>query len=88
MEEEQRGESANDVTSPIIVDLGKQRRRRIKRLMKGKGRLWDEVADVLEEVQESLGEEASGKVLVPVILVYGKKRRKPRNLSFPLFPLS
>lgn len=87
MEDVQQVESGAEVTAPIIVDLGKQRRRRIKRLKKGRGKLWDEVADVLAEIEDSLGEEAEGKVLVPVVLVYGKKDRKSRRASFPLFPL-
>ena len=86
MDEEQQTESTADVTTPIIVDLGKQRKRRIKRLKKGRGKLWDEVADVLAEIQDSLGEEAEGKVLVPVVLVYRKKDRKYGKLPFPLFP--
>jgi len=85
MEEEKELEATGEVTAPIIVDLGKQRSRRIKRLKKGRGKLWDEVADVLAEIQESLGEEVDGKVLVPVILVYRKKDRKSRNLPFPMF---
>jgi hypothetical protein len=72
-----------ETTQPIIVDLGKQRPKQIKALKKGGGKLWDEVADVLEEVKSSLGEDANGKTLVPVILVYRKQRRRTR-LGLPM----
>ena len=85
MESEQSAEATAEITAPIIIDLGKQRRKRIKQLKKGRGKLWAEVEDVLGEVRDSLGAEVDGKVLVPVILVYGKKDPKG-NLTFPLFP--
>jgi hypothetical protein len=75
-----------EMTQPIIVDLGKQKTSKIKDLKEGEGELWDEVLDVIEEVQEMLAEEADGKVMVPLILIYEKKRRRRRleNLLFPL----
>jgi hypothetical protein len=75
-----------DVTQPIIVDLGKQRPKRIKALKRGNGKLWDEVAEVLDEVKANLGEDASGKLLVPVILVYRRQNRRNRRGAFPLLP--
>lgn len=74
-----------EVTQPIIVDLGKQRPKRIKALKQGNGKLWNEVVDVLDEVKGSLGEEAEGKILVPVILVYRKQSRRLRR-GFPILP--
>jgi hypothetical protein len=73
------------VTRPILVDLGKVRGKQVKRLKRGQGKLWDEVLDVCEEVSHQLGEEAEGKVLVPVVMVYRKKRKKQGGN--PLFPL-
>jgi hypothetical protein len=79
-------EATTDVTQPIIVDLGKQRPKRIKQLKRGEGKLWDEVVDVIEEVSAQLGDEVNGKTIVPVILVYGKKaKRKALN---PLLPFA
>jgi len=75
-EEIESGEQKVEVTQPIILNLGKQRRKRIKALMKGKGKLWFEVENVIEEVGTTLGNELDGKVVVPLILVY---RRKPRR---------
>ena len=70
---------AAEVTQPIIINLGKKRRKHIKRLKKGKGKLWDEVLDVLEEVEASMGEDAEGKTIVPVVMVYRQKSKRRRG---------
>lgn len=74
-----------EVTQPIFINLGKQSPKRIKALKQGSGKLWDEVSEVLKEVRTGLGDEAAGKVLVPVILVYRKRSR--RRGVFPLLPM-
>ena len=74
-----------EMTQPIVIDLGAQKSGRIKDLKKGKGRLWDEVLNVVEETKEMLGAEADGKILLPVILIYKKKlKRKGLEKLFPL----
>lgn len=62
--------------APVIIDLGKEKKGRIKDLKRGRGRLLAEVAAVLNEVRASLGDEAGDKQLVPVVLIYKKKTRK------------
>lgn len=79
-------EPETEMTQPIIVDLGRQRASRLADLKEGEGELWDEVLDMLTEVKETLGAEADGKVLMPVILIYEKKTR--RRLESILFPLA
>jgi hypothetical protein len=77
MEDETKsGESTVDITEPIIINLGKQRPKWIKRLMQGRGKLWTEVEDVIGEVTTMLGDEVEGKTVVPLVLVY---RRKPKR---------
>ena len=77
-----------EMTQPVIIDLGKQKNRTLKNLKKGKGKLWGEVLDVVEEVKDSLGAEADGKVLVPIVMIYLEKpRRKRLNLQRMLSPL-
>lgn len=61
--------------APVIIDLGKEKKGRIRDLKRGQGRLAAEVAAVLGEVRAGLGDEANNKQLVPVILIYKKKRR-------------
>jgi hypothetical protein len=77
-----------EMTQPVIIDLGKQRRSTLKDLKKGEGELWDEVLDVIGEVKEMLGAEAEGKVLVPVVMLYQEKTSRRRlDLDRILFPL-
>jgi hypothetical protein len=59
---------------PIVVDLGKVSRRRIKRLKRGEGPLRVEIDEVMERIRAQLDPELSGKTLVPVIVVYRRKR--------------
>jgi hypothetical protein len=68
-------------TAPIILDLGKKKRRALKDLKRGRGRLMDEVEQSLEEVRVSLGEEMQGKQIVPIILVYKRKEKKRKGLG-------
>ncbi|MFC1936346.1 hypothetical protein ACFLYP_01620 [Chloroflexota bacterium] len=78
-EENKTGEQKVDVSEPILINLGKQRRKRIKNLMKGKGKLWNEVEDVIDEVSLLLGDELEGKTIVPLILVYRRRPKRKRR---------
>ena len=69
-----------DVTAPIIVSLGKKKRKAIKQLKRGKGSTMTEVMDVIDQVQETLGAQAEGKILVPVVVIYQRKQRRFRGL--------
>ena len=75
-EEIKPDEQEIEVTEPIIINMGKQRRKRIKRLLSGRGKLWSEVEGVIEEVSTQLGEDLEGKTIVPLVLVY---RRRPKR---------
>jgi len=74
---------APGVTLPVVIDLGKTRRKRIKQLKRGRGKLVDETRDVVEELRDSLGAEAAGKELVPVVIVYRRKEKRRRRSLFP-----
>ena len=65
-----------EVTAPIIVSLGKKKNKVIKRLKRGKGAAMEEVMDVIDQVQTNLGEEANGKIIVPVVIIYRRKERR------------
>jgi hypothetical protein len=71
-----------EAISPIIVDLGKKKKKVIRAFKKGRGRAMDEVEQAIEEVRSGLGAEADGKTIVPVVLLYRKKvkRRRRRGL--------
>jgi hypothetical protein len=69
-----------DVTAPIIVSLGKKKRKAIKQLKRGKGSAMTEVLDVIDQVRATLGTQADGKILVPVVVLYERKQRRFRGL--------
>jgi len=71
--------------TPIVIDLGKKKRKQIRALKRGSGKLMDEVAEVLNHVRGDLGPDTELKHLVPVVLVY---RQKEKRRSGGLLPLS
>jgi hypothetical protein len=81
-EENESGEQKFEVTEPVFINLGKQKRKRIKRLMKGRGKLWTDVESVIDEVSTMLGDEVEGKTIVPIVMVYRRspKRRRTRGI--------
>lgn len=66
--------------SPIVIDLGKKKRKVIKKLKRGTGSAMDEVQQALAEVRASLGAEGTNREIVPVVLIYQKKTRRSRGL--------
>lgn len=71
--------------APIILDLGKKKKRALRDLKRGRGRLMDEVEQTLDEVRAGLGDQMEGKELVPVVMVYRKKSRRRRRRGFGIF---
>ncbi len=65
-----------DVVPPIIVSLGKKKKKQIKQLKRGKGSAMNEVMDVVDQVQAYLGDDAANKIIVPVVIIYKKKQRR------------
>lgn len=81
-------ETSTEMTQPIIIDLGKQKRSALKELKEGEGELWEEIFEVVEEVKDMLGSEVEGKVLIPIVMLYQKKSKRRRlNMERILFPL-
>lgn len=75
---EQAQQKANGaVAAPVIINLGKQKRKRIKALKRSRGVLFDEVLETVAQVKQELGADADGKVLVPVVLIYRERPRSP-----------
>lgn len=77
--------------TPVVVDLGKQSRKEIRRLKNHQpGRLMDEVHRVVAGVIGGLGDEAKNKEIIPVVIIYRRKGRKGRGrrsgggMSLPL----
>ena len=77
------------ILAPIVIDLGKTRRKRIKQLKRGRGRLMDEIRQAVNDVRINLSEEDQGKEFVPVVLLYRSKRKRNRTNDglLPFIPL-
>jgi hypothetical protein len=71
---------AAGTTDPIVIDLGKVKRKQIKALKQGRGPLVEELAGVVAQVQEGLGSAADGKTVLPVVVVY-RQRPKRKKIS-------
>jgi|SoiMethySBSTD1v2_1073268.scaffolds.fasta_scaffold93696_2 hypothetical protein len=69
----------SDGPDPLIIDLGKQRRKDVKRLREGSGPLVEEVASCLRELRESgqITRDAQ-----PVVIVV--RERKKKKTLWPL----
>ena len=69
-------ENTKDVNAPVVIDLGKRKRKMVKRLKKGKpGRLMNEIQDCLEELQSS---DVISDSAQPVIIVVREKKKRKR----------
>lgn len=67
-------------STPIIVDLGKKSRKKVKKLRKGEGPLLAEVSQILSELQTAGKISASA---VPVVIVV----REKSDALFPFLDL-
>ena len=65
-----------DEVTPIVVDLGRKRRKLVKQLRQGRGKLMDDVSRVVQEMKETGAIAASAQ---PVIIVV---REKPKAMSW------
>lgn len=63
---------------PVVVDLGKVKRKQIRQLEQGRGELVSEVDRVVESVRRELGPEAEGKEILPVVVLYRRKSKRRR----------
>jgi hypothetical protein len=63
------------VHSPMVIDLKKQSRKRIRQLRKGRGRLLRSVQDTISQLQEA---NEVGTSVQPVIVIVRQKPRRRR----------
>jgi hypothetical protein len=74
------------LNAPVILDLGKTKKKNVKRLRQGRGKLLGDIDDAMKEISASLGEQGNGKQLVPVVLIYRKKTKRSKGGGlFPFF---
>src|SRR4051812_45025909 len=62
-----------ETVEATVIKVGKQRKRRIRQLKRGEGRLAQKVDMTLGQVTSMLGAELEGKKVIPVILLYREK---------------
>ena len=75
MAEQAKAETAEQqAPNTIVVDMGKQKRKKVKKLRKGEGPLMARVQDVIAELQADGTVDANAQTVVVVV------REKPRNL--------
>lgn len=65
---------------PVVLDLGKTKKKLIRALKRGEGRLMEDVAEAMEAVRSNLGSELEGKALIPVVIVYQRKTSRRGGL--------
>jgi len=63
-----------DSKAPVVIDLGKHRRKRIKDLRRGTGRLTDEINGCVEELKAAGTLAADAQTVV--VVVRQKRRRR------------
>jgi hypothetical protein len=68
-----------DVPTPVIVDLGSRKKKAIKRLKKGRGKLMAEVALAIEQVRGGWSDGDQDKNAVPVVIIYKKKKKNKKK---------
>lgn len=74
-------EEGDSTLPPVLVDLGKARRSRVRDLKRGKGRLMERVEDVIEDTIDELGNEAEGKTILPVVIIVERRPKKQKIRS-------
>ena len=76
MERKSQETQTASVEDAIVIDLGKKKKRDIKRLRKGTGKLLDEVKHCVEELRYAGAIEGT---VQPVVVVVRVKSRRPRG---------
>lgn len=63
----------------VVLDLGKKKRRDVKRLRKGRGRLMERVAETLADLKDDGTIAAAGQTVLVIV------RERPRRKGLRLF---
>ena len=76
------------VQAPVIVDLGKKSKKAIRKLKRGTGKLMDEVDDAIDQVRAHLSEADKDKQIIPVLVIYQRKRKGGGRRGLPAMPFN
>lgn len=74
--------STDTAADPIVVDIGKQRRKRVKQLRRGGGKLMDEVHAAIGELRRAGSISATAQ---PVIVIVRERPRRMRGFMPSMF---
>ena len=73
---------------PVVIDLGKQKKRDINDLKNGCGSLMTEVDAAVAGARGKLSDTDKNKAVVPVVVIYRKKKKRRGGRSSLLSPLN
>ena len=65
---------------PVVVDLGKRKRRLVKELREGRGPLVDEVLETVRQVRTELGEDPD-RGQTPIVVLYERRKKRKRSIG-------
>lgn len=71
-----------EAKSPVIIDMGKQRRKRVKALRRGTGRLADELNGTIEELRAAGTVSPDSQTVIVIV----RQRRRRSNALRTLLP--
>jgi hypothetical protein len=76
---------ATSEINPVVVDLGKTKKKDLRALKRGEGKLMEDIHRVMQEIRAN-STALAGKDLVPVVILYRKppKRKVAGLLPFGL----
>ena len=72
--------ATTDDLPPVVVDLGKVKRKQVKALKRGEGPLLDTVDEVVAAVEQELADELDDCRVLPVVLVVERRPKRRRRL--------
>jgi hypothetical protein len=73
--------STSGVKSPIVIDLGRKRRKQVRQLRRGTGELMEEINECIEELR--LAGTVSGLSQPVVVIVRERSRSMRKMFPFP-----
>lgn len=74
--------------APVVVDLGSRGKKAIRNLKNGTGALMVEVDSAIDHVRSTLPDTEKNKTIIPVVLIYRRKKRRGRMTDLTYSPLN
>ena len=66
---------------PLIIDLGKQSKKKIKQLEGGEGELASRIEEAVSDAKRALNDPARAANVIPVIVMFEKKPKKRKGIG-------